>query len=158
MDKSVQESFGNQLRVRVCGLCWQGDRLLLVNHSGLRTGPFWAPPGGGMEFGLSAGENLVREFREETGLIISVGRLAFVTEYLETPLHAMELFYEVDVVDGSLAAGSDPELTGSKQIIQGVRYMTMDEIDSMAPESKHGVFGMVPTSRQIRELAGYFRI
>ena len=158
MDKSVQESFGNRLRVRVCGLCWQGERLLMVNHSGLRKGAFWAPPGGGMEFGSSAGENLQREFREEAGINISVRRLAFVTEFLNPPLHAMELFYEVDAVDGTVAIGADPELAGGQQIIREVRYLTISEIDAIPPEAKHGIFALVQTSGMIKELNGYFRI
>lgn len=158
MDKSVQEIYGNRLRVRVCGLCWQDDKLLLVNHSGLRKGSFWAPPGGGMEFGSSAAENLLREFGEETGLTVVVGRLAFLTEFLHPPLHAVEMFYEVTVKGGDLAVGSDPETDAESQLIREVRFMTISEIDRLPGEEKHGVFGMVKSSREIRALNGYFRI
>lgn len=132
--------------------------MLLVNHSGLQNGPFWAPPGGGMEFGRSAEENLAREFREETGFIIRVGRLAFVTEFLAPPLHALELFYHAEVVGGTLRTGADPEMGPENQLIQAVRYLTVREIDQLPQKAKHGAFGVVPTSGRIRELNGYFRI
>lgn len=158
MDKSVQEIYGNRLRVRVCGLCWQDEKLLLVNHSGLRKGSFWAPPGGGMEFGSSAPENLEREFKEETGLSVAVGKLAFVTEFLRPPLHAIEVFYEVALKGGTLGRGIDPEASAENQLIREVRFMTISEIDRLPGEAKHGAFGMVKSSGEIRSLNGYFMI
>ncbi len=158
MDKSVQETYGNRLRVRVCGLCRLNESLLMVNHAGLRDGPFWAPPGGGMEFSQSAEANLVREFREETGLEVRVGKLMFVTEFLRPPLHALELFYEVTVTGGRLATGQDPEMEPTRQLIQEARFLTTEEMDVLPAEAKHGLFGRVPTSGRIWELNGYFRI
>jgi 8-oxo-dGTP diphosphatase len=134
------------------------EGLLLVNHAGLRNGPFWAPPGGGMEFSQSAESNLVREFREETGLEVRVGKLMFVTEFLRPPLHALELFYEVAVTGGHLVTGQDPEMLSGRQLIRDVRFLTTEEIDGMPAEAKHGLFGRVPTSGRIWELNGYFRI
>jgi 8-oxo-dGTP diphosphatase len=144
--------------MRVCGLCWRADKLLLINHSGLQEGPFWAPPGGGMEFGQSAEQNLTREFREETGLVVRVGRLMFVTEYLQPPLHALELFFEVEVIGGDLITGSDPEAAKEDQVIHSVQYLTVSEIDALASAEKHGAFHRVTSAGQIRELNGYFRI
>lgn len=155
MDKSVQEIYGNRLRVRVCGLCREQDEILMVNHAGLVDGPFWAPPGGGMEFGQSAQETLEREFLEETGLGIKVGPMQFITEIIRGPLHAIELFYEVTVTGGTLRTGTDPELSGT---IREVRYMSTAAIDALPLKAKHGAFGLVPTSGRIGELNGYFRI
>lgn len=111
-----------------------------------------------MEFGQSAADNLVREFQEETGLTARVGKLAFITEYIASPLHALELFYEVTVTNGRLATGTDPEMGMGKQQIQQVRFMVPSEIDALPPEAKHGLFGKVPSSGRIRELNGYFPI
>lgn len=130
----------------------------MVNHSGLREGPLWVPPGGGMEFGSSAPENLVREFMEETGLKISVGKLAFITEYLNPPLHALEVFYHVSAIGGKLITGTDPESVPREQLIREVRFLTLSELDRLPPEAKHGVFRNLPTSGEIMALSGYFRI
>lgn len=108
-----------------------------------------------MEFGQSAEETLVREFREETGLNVSVGALQFVTEFMHGPLHAVELFFEVTVAGGMLRKGSDPELAST---ITEVRFLSMDEIDALPTAAKHGAFGLVSSSGRIGELNGYFRI
>lgn len=110
MDISVQEKFGNRLRLRVCGICLHESGILMVNHQGLREGPFWAPPGGGMEYGVPAAANLEREFREETGLEVRTGRWMFATEFIQAPLHAVEFFFLVDRIGGSLRTGYDPEM------------------------------------------------
>jgi len=158
VDITVKENYGNKLRVRLCGICFQENRLLLVNHSGLRDGPFWSPPGGGMEFGRSAEENLQREFMEETGLHIQVGRLLFVTEFLRSPLHALELFYEVVATGGSLRVGLDPELQAAQQHIRDVRFMECSAIDAMPAEEKHGAFQLAGRADKIGRLNGYFLI
>ncbi len=158
MDRSVQEIYGNRLRVRICGICQVEARLLLINHSGLTDGSFWAPPGGGMEFGHSAQENLIREFKEETGLEVEVGRLLFVTEFVRQPLHAVELFFSVTAQGGTLKVGSDPEMGSAQQLIQQTRFMTFQEIDALPLTAKHGAFGLAEGSGKIGELNGYFRI
>lgn len=130
----------------------------MVNHRGLRTGPFWAPPGGGLEFGSSAKDKLVQEFKEETGLDIQVGDQLFVTEYIHPPLHALEVFFEVTVLGGSLHTGHDPEMEGAEQLIQDVRFLSFDEINALRAEEKHGAFGLVGRAGEIGGLNGYFRI
>lgn len=127
----------------------------MIRHEGLAAGPFWAPPGGGMEFGESAKETLKREFKEETGLSIQVGRLSFITEFIRSPLHAVELFFEVKAAEGTLQTGSDPELPS---LIKEARFLAVDEIDALPVQAKHGAFGLVNTSGRIRELSGYFLI
>ena len=82
MDKEVARIYGNKVRVRACGVCWQDDRLLMVNHASLTPTDFWAPPGGGVEFGQSIEEALKQEFIEETGLNITPLEFLFGCEYI----------------------------------------------------------------------------
>jgi 8-oxo-dGTP diphosphatase len=95
MDQEITALYGKKVRVRVCGLCWEDNKLLLVNHRSLKPVNFWAPPGGGLEFGEKVENALKREFGEETGLEIAVTRFAFGCEYIQDPLHAIELFFHV---------------------------------------------------------------
>ena len=54
----VSQQFGNRLRLRVSGICTEGNRLLLVKHRGLGAlGELWIPPGGEVEWGQSVPEN-----------------------------------------------------------------------------------------------------
>lgn len=158
MDKSVQEIYGNRVRVRVCGLCWEGDRMLLVNHRGLYKHDFWAPPGGGSESGQSIEFNLRREFREETGLRIKVGSLQFVCEFIQPPLHAIELFFDVTAIGGRLFIGADPEMDEKEQIIHEVKYLAESEIRALPARHKHGLFKTGKTLEKVRDLKGYLKI
>ena len=158
MANSVQEFYGNRIRTRVCGLCWSGDHLLLVNHRILYTHDFWAPPGGGVEFGGSAPMNLEREFREETGLAIRVGAFRFLCEFINPPLHAIELFFDLAPVGGRLETGQDPEMGKNEQIISEVRYLTIPEILALPENHRHGLFNVAKSAEKIRDLKGYLNI
>ena len=46
--QDVVTLYGHRLRLRVCGLYREADRLLMVRHRGItKTDTFWSPPGGG---------------------------------------------------------------------------------------------------------------
>ena len=158
MDKGVQNIYGNRLRVRICGLCWKDEKLLLINHFGLYDHDFWAPPGGGAEFGQFAAGNLEREFMEETGLMIKTEELQFICEFVQPPLHAIELFFNVKVIGGKLITGTDPEMGEKQQIINQVKYLSSPEIESIPDSNKHGMFRNGKSIEKIRGLSGYLKI
>lgn len=127
--KEIEKNYGNKLRIRVCGICVQDQKILLVNHQGLgKNGLLWIPPGGGVNFGESLEDSLVREFKEETSLEIKVEKFLFVNEFIDLPLHAIELFFKVTVLSGDLCKGQDPEMKKSNQIIQEVKFIDFQEI------------------------------
>src|SRR5688572_14409935 len=107
--KEIAKKYGNRVRIRACGLCWKDNSLLMVNHKGLTEGDFWAPPGGGVEFGQHATDALIREFEEETSIAIRPGNLLFTVEFMKPPLHAIELFFEAIHLHGDPITGIDPE-------------------------------------------------
>jgi 8-oxo-dGTP diphosphatase len=145
LDLPVQEIarlYGGIVRVRACGICILNERVLLVNHKMYEDGsPFWSPPGGGIEFGEPATEAVRREFLEETGLEVQAGKLLFINEHIQPPLHAVELFFEVKAQSEILSKGSDPELT--RQIIEEVRFFSMQEISGLPSGHVHAVFGRI---------------
>jgi 8-oxo-dGTP diphosphatase len=158
MTDSVYKAFGNKLRVRVCGLCVERDQLLMINHQGIREGgDFWAPPGGGLEFGETIEDSLRREFIEETGLVIDIDNFQFMCEFVHPPLHAIEMFFLVEIKRGTLKKGIDPEMK-DKQIIQEVKFMPWTEINGLAPEYRHGIFNLIPESSKILDLKGHFKL
>jgi 8-oxo-dGTP diphosphatase len=154
MNHEVAKMYGNRVRARVCGLCWKDDSLLMVNHSGLNNSDFWAPPGGGIEFGQTIHACLVGEFQEETGLKIIVKNFVFGCEFIHHPLHSIELFYNVEVMSGELKIGGDPEL----QIIQDVQYLTFLQLKNLPPDQVHGVFSRVASASELQGLTGFFSI
>lgn len=157
MLESVSQIYGNRVRVRVCGLLTASERLLLVNHHGIKDGDWWAPPGGGLEFGEPVEAALRREFREECGLEVSVGEFCFVCEYINQPIHAVELFFQVTQIGGKLEKGRDPEL-GKEQAIREVRMFDSEGLESLPISSLHGVFSHCRKRGQITSLRGYFKL
>jgi 8-oxo-dGTP diphosphatase len=127
LDKSLINQYGNQLRVRVCGICVQDGKILLINHAGMNeSGEFWSPPGGGLQFGETIEDCLKREFLEETNIVISIGKFLKIREFLKPPLHAIELFYEVKIESGIVKMGFDPEM--EEQIIKDIQWLSFEEV------------------------------
>jgi len=140
-DTSFSNHYTGHLRVRVCGICRQDRKLLVVQHANiLGNYHLWSPPGGGLVYGEKIKDCLVREFREETGLEVKPGRFLFMQEFLQEPLHALELFFEVEVTGGTLKTGTDPELTPEKQIIQTVAFKTLPELQKDTTGQLHAIF------------------
>jgi 8-oxo-dGTP diphosphatase len=158
MNREIIEKFGNRVRLRACGLCWNEDKLLMVNHKSLTASNFWAPPGGGVEFGQSLADCLKSEFEQETGLEVNPGGFLFGCEFINGPLHAIELFYEVSVTGGELKTGYDPELGANKQIISSVAFLSESEIAAIPQEQKHGIFKHCQKTKELCKLSGFYII
>lgn len=135
---NAQQLYGNRIRVRACGICIENDRVLMIGHRAiLGENTFWSPPGGGVEVGEMAEDALKREFLEETGLEIEVGKLLIMNEFVKLPLHGIELFFVVKRVGGTLTLGHDPEMNLSEQLIQKIEWLSLDEIKSLNLSEKH---------------------
>lgn len=128
----------------------------MINHQLGDHSEFWSVPGGGMKFGTNAKENLKREFLEETGIEINVGKFLFVHEFLEPPLHAIELFFEVEYFAGELHLGWDPELTKSDQILRELKWMSLEELRSLPNASVHQIFWGIKSFEDLGMWKGYF--
>lgn len=158
MPETIQNVYGNKVRTRICGVCIDHDAILMVNHKGLSNGSFWAPPGGAIEYNESCHQALEREFKEETNLSVSVQEFLFVCEFIESPLHAIELFFEVKLLGGELKRGEDPEMNSADQIITDVQFFPWQKIREMPAKELHGIFKYAPDPCEIRDLRGYFKL
>ena len=151
--QAVSALYGNKVRVRTCGIYLTNNKILLVNHA-LYGRDFWAPPGGGIEFGETAAEGLKREFKEEAGLQVEVGEMIFINEFIQPPLHAVELFFRITAVQGQPLAGNDPEFSDSDQIIKEVKLMSLEEILFLPEMSVHALFQRLKSLDDIFNLKG----
>lgn len=153
----IVKAFGNRLRVRACGICMNNDKLLLIKHLNMSTiGYLWTPPGGGVSFGETVEECLIREFKEETGYDIKVGNFLFFYEYIEPPLHAIELFFSVEITGGDILIGKDPELL-ENQIIEEVKFCDDDFIFQENKDALHGAIVAAGNIERLRLLRGCVR-
>ncbi|TXK45294.1 NUDIX hydrolase [Pontibacter qinzhouensis] len=149
--------YADKLRVRVCGICIHENKLLLVRHqSTVANKAFWAPPGGGLSYAETVEQCLVREFEEETGLQVVVKRFLFVNEFLQEPLHALELFFEVEMVGGQLTKGTDPESAIDQQLIQEVTFLSREEINKLPVHDKHRILQYLFSLDDLLGLPHYF--
>ncbi len=158
IDAKISAAYGQKLRVRVCGICIKDNQLLLVHHKSLgKTGSLWAPPGGGMEYGESAEEALIREFQEETQLTVEIKEFLFVHEYLDPPLHGIELFFLVNPISGQLKLGTDPEMSTGDQILTKIGYYNLETLRNQELESLHYVLQNSVSINELINRKGYFK-
>ena len=126
----------------------------MVNHKLKDNTDFWAPPGGGLEFGQTISETIIREFKEETNIDVTPGQFMFGCEFIDEPLHAIELFFEVVSHSQDVSTGFDPEL----QIILEARFMTSGEIKAMPVKNLHGIFRFCKDVEDLRSLKGFYSL
>jgi ADP-ribose pyrophosphatase YjhB (NUDIX family) len=88
-------------RVDVRGAVFEGDRVLLVRE---RSDGRWTLPGGYADVGISAGDNVVKEIREEAGIVVRAASLYGIRhkarhEYDPDPRDFYKLFFLCERLD-----------------------------------------------------------
>ncbi len=136
MNHTLAATYGQKIRIRAVGVLLEEEKMLLVKMLGIgKEGIFWSPPGGGVEFGETISQAIEREFQEETDLLVKTKDFLLIHEYIEPPLHAIELFYGVERIGGELRLGSDPEI--QQQFISEVRFLDKTELLAIPPLQRH---------------------
>lgn len=72
----------------------------------------WTLPGGGLDFGEDPEDAVVREFKEETGLLVKVNNLVAVNSLSDSmpgwsPMHSIRIIYCVQYISGALSYEQD---------------------------------------------------
>lgn len=105
--------------------------LLLKQRVPTRENPIWMPPGGGVLVGETLESALTREVMEETGLKVLPEKLVWIYEFIETPFHAIEFYFECSIVGGILELGYDPELPDREQMLLDVEFVSADKLPEL---------------------------
>ena len=133
----IEAIYGNKIRIRVCGILENEGNFLFVNHKKLNAeNTFWNFPGGGVDDGESITETLIREFKEETNLIISLDRFCFFNQVIIDSLHAIELYFRVKSDNFEAKIGHDPEFN----IISDLKWMNLTEFSQLPIHHKPSIF------------------
>ncbi len=104
-----------QIRIRAAGILVHENRILLVRHE--KNGKsYWLLPGGGVDYGETVEEGLKREFQEEVGLDIEMGKLVMVHDSIPPDRHrqVLNLYFLVKTRDTHLKVTPDPVLKGAQ--------------------------------------------
>ncbi|UVL00780.1 NUDIX hydrolase [Pseudomonas sp. B21-048] len=96
-------------RIRPLALCvFHHNGKILVNeaYDSIKKQTFFRPVGGGIEFGETSAQAVVREVQEELGLPISdvrlLGTLESIFTYAGTPGHEIVQVYDAKFVDANV--------------------------------------------------------
>jgi 8-oxo-dGTP diphosphatase len=73
----------NRFTIRVYGILKDENNRILLSDEFIRGDYFTKFPGGGMEFGEGPRDCLKREFKEETGLEVTIGNHIYTTDYFQ---------------------------------------------------------------------------
>ncbi len=95
----------NYQKVAVHGLIKDGDKYLVLHRSPENDfmSDYWDTPGGSVEHGENPIEALKREFLEESGLKVKVGKPLFVYSYLSNPQrHQFQILFECELLEGEV--------------------------------------------------------
>jgi len=117
-------------RIRAAGIVVDGDRILLIKH-GQGDDHAWVPPGGGLEPDDGSTKATVkREVLEESGLVVEVGPLVFVREFIETQRNTfhVEQFYLISSWQGNPHLGNLKGLGGDEHVITAAEWLHRDEL------------------------------
>jgi 8-oxo-dGTP diphosphatase len=153
----IDQQYGNRLRIRATGFCIENNKILLVKHHNLgKLNYLWSFPGGGLQFGEDIKVAIQREFLEEVGFEVKVKNLLFVHQYLELPLHSIEICFAVEKIKGELKKGFDPELPLEKQMIKEVKFFSIDEIQQIPPEALHHRLKSLKSLEEITNYVDFF--
>jgi len=99
-------------------------RLLLVQRGRGAGAGWWSVPGGRVEAGETLAEAVVRELREETGLVGECGAFLGWVERIDDDHHFVILDFTVTVNGGEPGAGDDAA---------DLRWVSVADVDSWPP-------------------------
>lgn len=113
------------IRIRAAGILVRDGQILLVRHEKYENS-YWLLPGGGVNFGESIEEALIREFKEEVGLSVQVGKLVLVHDSIP-PNHqrqVLNLYFIVSAKQFNIKVTPDA-------VLRDAAYYPLEEFPQM---------------------------
>ena len=98
-----------RFNIRVYGILMDNNKNVLVSDEFVRGNYFTKFPGGGLELGEGTRDCLKREFKEETGLSVEIGKHLYTTDFYQP-----SAFRATDQIISIYYAVSCKDLSGLK--------------------------------------------
>lgn len=96
-------------KITVDGLIVQENAIVLIKRGNDPFKDSWALPGGFVEYGEKTEQAIVREVKEETGLICEIRKLfgVYSDPHRDPRGHTISIVYELAKTGGTLKGGDD---------------------------------------------------
>lgn len=112
-------------KIDVRGFVVKDDKILLVRE--IQDG-FWTLPGGWCETTLSPSENVIKEFKEESGFDVKVIRLLALWDKLKHDHppqwpHAYKIYFHCEITGGEASVSSETS---------GVEWFAIDKLPTLS--------------------------
>ncbi|MHC8326352.1 NUDIX hydrolase [Pseudomonas sp. LB1P83] len=137
-------------RIRPLALCiFHHDGKILVNeaYDPITGKPFLRPVGGGIEFGETSAQAVLREVDEELGLSITdvrlLGTLENIFTYAGTPGHEIVQVYDAKFVDTSVYARPHLNAHESDGAAFIAKWLPLDSITGDTPLVPAGLYELL---------------
>ena len=115
-------------RVRVAGILIENNKILLIEHL-KKNKKYWLVPGGGVDWGESTAEALIREYKEETNLDITVEKFLFLSETIapDKKKHVIKLYFQIKIIKNSIYNMK----LGDERNLTDLKFITKEEIENI---------------------------
>ena len=115
-------------RVRVAGILIENNKILLIEHL-KKNKKYWLVPGGGVDWGESTAEALIREYKEETNLDITVEKFLFLSETIapDKKKHVINLYFQIKKIKNSIYNMK----LGDERNLTDLKFITKEEIENI---------------------------
>lgn len=115
-------------RVRVAGILIENNKILLIEHL-KKNKKYWLVPGGGVDWGESTAEALIREYKEETNLDITVEKFLFLSETIapNKKKHVINLYFQIKIIKNSIYNMK----LGDERNLTDLKFITKEEIENI---------------------------
>ena len=90
---------------------------------------YWLVPGGGVDCGESTAEALIREYKEETNLDITVEKFLFLSETIapDKKKHVINLYFQIKIIKNSIYNMK----LGDERNLTDLKFITKEEIENI---------------------------
>ena len=137
-------------RIRVAGILIEDDKILLIQHH-KNNKKYWLIPGGGNDWGETAKEALIREYKEETNMNIEVDEFLFFSEtiYPNKERHILNLFFRIHRNEKN---NSIIKL-GDEAVLTDLKFVTKEELKTMIvyPNIKENLLELKKLVRSVED-------
>ena len=111
---------------RVSGVLIVEGKILLALHKRLGE-EYFVLLGGGLEKGETPEECIVREFKEESDLVVEVKHKLF--ERKSDKSYEWEVYFSVKLISGELDFSKNPDLAGN--VFQSVKWVELKNLEKL---------------------------